>query len=213
MVIIMVLARPRRSPNTPKNTPPIAHPTMKIAVAHAACLPTSAVVAPLPSSSRMAGLRARLKSCWAMVSNIQPMLATLNTNQWYRVSSRYQAYFRSPAPASEEEGGDMKLLFYIAARHHGGDAVARLERDVRRQRHRLAAGETLHHLNRGDAGRPLLHRAPLQGAILERENVVALGVVAQRFLGNHQSVIHHGSADLGVHVGAGNQFATGVFDS
>ena len=35
-----------------------------------------------PSSSLMAGLRARLKSCCAMVSNIQPMLATLNTNQW-----------------------------------------------------------------------------------------------------------------------------------
>src|SRR5450432_985983 len=149
----MVLARPRRSPSTPKNTPPMAQPTMKMAVAHAACLPTSAVVAPLPSSSRMAGLRARLKSCWAMVSNIQPMLATLNTNQWYRVSSRYQAYFRPSAPASEEEVGDMKLLFYIAALHggvlhYGGHAIAGLQGNIRRQRHRLAIRQSLHHLNR-----------------------------------------------------------------
>ena len=30
MVIVIVLARPMRSPRTPKNTPPIAHPIMKI---------------------------------------------------------------------------------------------------------------------------------------------------------------------------------------
>ena len=53
---------------------------MKMAVAYAACLSTTGPLAP-PSSSRIAGLRARLNSCCAMVSNIQPMLATLNTNQ------------------------------------------------------------------------------------------------------------------------------------
>src|SRR5437588_6168931 len=122
----MDLARPMRSPSTPKKTPPIAQPTMKIAVAQAACLSTIALVAPLPSSSRMAGLRARLKSCWAIVSNIQPRLATLNTNQWYPFRSRYQAYFRAMAPVVEPVG-DMTLLFYIAPRHYGGHAIARLE--------------------------------------------------------------------------------------
>src|SRR5690349_17515510 len=38
----------------------------------------------------MAGLRARLKSCWSIVSNIHPRAETTSTNQWYRVSSRYQ---------------------------------------------------------------------------------------------------------------------------
>src|SRR5476649_1582892 len=202
MVIIMVLARPSRSPRTPKKTPPMAHPTMKMAVAQAACLSTAAFEAPPPSNSRMAGLRARLKSCWAMVSNIQPMLATLNTNQWYPFSSRYQAYF----------GSDMKLLFYIAALHNGAHAVPGLERDVRRQRHRVAIQKPFHHLHRGYARSAFLDGAALQGVALQREDVVALLVVAQRFFGNHQRILYDGGADFGVHVGAGDQFAAGVLD-
>src|ERR1035441_15237 len=69
-----------------------------------------ALVAPAPKSSLMAGLRARLNNCCAMVSNIQPMLATLSTNQWYPDNSRHHAYFRPPSAV-----GNMKLLFYIAA--------------------------------------------------------------------------------------------------
>src|ERR1035441_1035566 len=71
-----------------------------------------ALLAPAPNSSLMAGLRARLNNCCAIVSNIQPMLATLSTNQWYPVNSRHHAYFCPPAPSTV---GDMKLLFYIAA--------------------------------------------------------------------------------------------------
>src|ERR1035441_2142932 len=71
-----------------------------------------ALLAPAPNSSLMAGLRARLNNCCAIVSNIQPMLATLSTNQWYPVNSRHHAYFCPPAPSTV---GDMKLLFYIVA--------------------------------------------------------------------------------------------------
>src|ERR1039457_5246123 len=71
-----------------------------------------ALLARAPNSSLMAGLRARLNNCCAIVSNIQPMLATLSTNQWYPVNSRHHAYFCPPAPSTV---GDMKLLFYIVA--------------------------------------------------------------------------------------------------
>src|ERR1017187_5756617 len=71
-----------------------------------------ALLEPAPNSSLMAGLRARLNNCCAIVSNIQPMLATLSTNQWYPVNSRHHAYFCPPAPSTV---GDMKLLFYIVA--------------------------------------------------------------------------------------------------
>ena len=111
-MIIIVLERPNRSPSTPKNTPPIAQPIMKMAVAQAACLPTSPAVAPLPSNSAMAGRRARLNNCCAIVSNIQPMLATLRTNQWYPVNSRYQAYFGSAL--ADDSVLDMNLQFYYA---------------------------------------------------------------------------------------------------
>ncbi len=80
--MVIVLTRPMRSPRMPKKTPPMAQPIMKIEVAHAACWSMVALLAPAPSSSLIAGLRARLKNCCAMVSNIQPMLATLSTNQW-----------------------------------------------------------------------------------------------------------------------------------
>jgi hypothetical protein len=43
------------------------------------------------------------------------MLATLRTNQWYPVRSRYQTYFDAPlAAAVEDPEGDMKLPVYIA---------------------------------------------------------------------------------------------------
>ena len=48
--------------------------------AHAACWSTVALLTPAPSSSLIAGLRARLNNCCAMVSNIQPMIATIRTN-------------------------------------------------------------------------------------------------------------------------------------
>src|ERR1035437_2283312 len=71
-----------------------------------------ALLAPAPNSSLLAGLRARVNTVCAIVSNIQPMLATLSTNQWYPVNSRHHAYFCPPAPSTV---GDMKLLFYIVA--------------------------------------------------------------------------------------------------
>ena len=42
------------------------------------------------SNSVTAGLRARLKSCWSIVSKSQPSPATIRTNQWYRVKPLYQ---------------------------------------------------------------------------------------------------------------------------
>src|SRR4051812_21684543 len=56
--------------------------------------------APCPSNSAIAGLRARLKSCCAIVSNIQPELAMARTNQWYEFSSRYQGPLETCRPAS-----------------------------------------------------------------------------------------------------------------
>ena len=76
----MVRARPRRSPSTPNMTPPSAHPIMKTEVAIPACSSTIDPDAPGPSKSRMAGLRARLNNCCAMVSNIHPTAATATTN-------------------------------------------------------------------------------------------------------------------------------------
>ena len=49
-------------------------------------------------------------------------------------------------------------------------------------------------------------------ASLEQVHVVAGSVVAQGFLGNHQRAIHHGGADHGVDIGAGNQEPPGVLD-
>ena len=78
----MVFTRPMRSPRTPNNTPPAAHPSMSTEVAHPACCATAASLACPPSSSRTACLRARLNNCCAMRSNIQAKEQTSRTNHW-----------------------------------------------------------------------------------------------------------------------------------
>ena len=83
--------------------PPSAQPTMKTVVAIARVrgdLPEGARVAgSTPRSSVIAGFRARLKNCWSIVSKSQPSEATMNTNHWYRVTSRHQG-----APSSSAAG-------------------------------------------------------------------------------------------------------------
>ncbi len=76
----MVLARPSRSPRMPNTTPPSPQPIMKTMVEMPACCATAPGAAEPPIRSRSAGTRARLKSCCAMVSNIQPIAATPTTN-------------------------------------------------------------------------------------------------------------------------------------
>ena len=53
---------------------------MKTMVEMPACCATAPGAAEPPIRSRSAGTRARLKSCCAMVSNIQPIAATPTTN-------------------------------------------------------------------------------------------------------------------------------------
>src|SRR5216117_2380325 len=47
----------------------------------------------------MAGTRARLKSCWSIVSNSQPSAATVSTNQWWLLSVLHHG----PDPARAED--------------------------------------------------------------------------------------------------------------
>src|SRR5687767_14466788 len=62
----------------------------------------AAGVAPGPSSSAIAGRRARLNSCWSIVSNSQPSDATTSTNQCPRLSSRYQGPLAAGTEADTE---------------------------------------------------------------------------------------------------------------
>src|SRR5262249_39429042 len=155
---------------------------MKIAVAQAACLSTMGLVAAGPSSSRIAGFRAGFKRCWGLGSEIQPTLGTLHTKQGEPGIPRCQASFSRPATGPGGDlGGGMRKLFYI----RGSDTVARLKWQIARQRHRVAIGKPVQHLDRGYAGCAFFHAAAFQGLALQDENEVALGIVAQRLLWNH----------------------------
>ena len=65
----------------PNKMPPVAQPIIKMVVAQVPQDLTAASAAPLPSSSRIAGSRARTKIRWPMQSNSQPAAAMMNTSQ------------------------------------------------------------------------------------------------------------------------------------
>src|SRR5262249_23786918 len=132
----------------------------------------------------------RLKSCWAIVSNIQPRLATERTNQWYRFRSLYHLYGGSI-------DGDMKLLFY---RRH---SIARLHGRLGRHNYDVALGEPFGNLHLRHARDALLHGAPLHDAVLHREDIIAGSIVADTLARNYECPINHGGANFGIHIRPG----------
>ena len=81
IVTSIVFARPIRSPRMPKMIPPIAQPIMKIVVDVAGVRVDRGSPGLIALSQvHHRRLRARLKSCWSIVSNSQPSDATTSTN-------------------------------------------------------------------------------------------------------------------------------------